>query len=686
MNLSFLRNTSLKTKILTIVIWPALTVIILAGLRIHDVQKEANDQLNLMELMYVSTAGGNLVHELQKERGYSAGFIKSDGGKFADALSKQRQKTDEKISAFQTTLEQYNTERFGAEYTQQVELAITKLSKMTQIRNQVSSQNISLKDSVQYYTAINHALLGITKKTLFVSQDPDLLREISAYLYFSESKERAGLERAVGSAGFATNWRDNTIARFSELITIQNNYMDVFLAYANEEERSFYNEKIKHTSFAAVQQMRDIAHAQSEGDYGQEISPELWFDTITQKINVLKSVEDHLAEDVLMVAEKGYKDALFSRNIFMTIQITLMIALMFIVYAVVQDLLQSLHKAKEEMDILANGDTNFEVSGLDRDDEVGDMAESIEQFRKNKIEVDRLEAKQKEMDEQARQYSDQLQAMTRDFDDNISEFLKKLFVSSTELQKTASQLTNLAASGAQQSNSLAHAASSSSENVNIVAATAEELSASISEINQQISRSNAVSKEAMDKANNAQNDVSRLRESSDKIGEVISLIQDIAEQTNLLALNATIEAARAGEAGKGFAVVASEVKSLANQTAQATDEISAQISKTQDETMQTVAVIEDVVKIIGEMNEISTSISAAMEEQAAAMGEIVRSTQSAATSTNEVSSAVEMVKSASEQTDESSKTLSEAAGTMSNDANDLRGEVERFLANVKAKG
>jgi methyl-accepting chemotaxis protein len=178
--------------------------------------------------------------------------------------------------------------------------------------------------------------------------------------------------------------------------------------------------------------------------------------------------------------------------------------------------------------------------------------------------------------------------------------------------------------------------------------------------------------------------VKGLAEAAQKIGAVTSLINEIASQTNLLALNATIEAARAGEAGKGFAVVASEVKSLANQTARATEEIGTQIAAMQDATGETVAAIGAIGATIGQINEIATMIAAAVEQQGAATQEIARNVQQAAVGTSEVSRNIAGVNEAAAQTGAAASRVLSSAGELSNQAGQLHGQVDEFLAAVRA--
>ena len=286
MDISFLKNVSIKNKLLFIVIVPILTMLVLAEIKVSELHKQSTRQNSLVELMSISVAASNLVHELQKERGASAGFTNSKGKKFQDILPKQRLSTNEKLENLQLVLSQINTTDFGKRYNTQLQKALDDLTKIENMRSKISDLALPLPKVVGYYTNMNAKFLNITAESLLVAEDPKILRNVSAYLYFMQSKERAGIERAVGSAGFGGGWNTILLDKFKSLILVQDTYMSVFLSYATEEQNNFYNKKTADPLITEVQKMRDIALKSADGVYSsaETISGEYWFKTITKKL------------------------------------------------------------------------------------------------------------------------------------------------------------------------------------------------------------------------------------------------------------------------------------------------------------------------------------------------------------------------------------------------------------------
>ena len=243
---------------------------------------------------------------------------------------------------------------------------------------------------------------------------------------------------------------------------------------------------------------------------------------------------------------------------------------------------------------------------------------------------------------------------------------------SHQLSAVAKQLTSNSEQTTSQANLASTASDLVTDNVSSVAAAAEQMSATVREIAKNATDAAKVATSAVHAAEDTNKTVAQLGISSVEIGKVIKVITSIAQQTNLLALNATIEAARAGEAGKGFAVVANEVKELAKQTAAATEDISQKIEAIQNNTKGAVAAIQQIGKIIGQINDYQNTIASAVEEQAATTNEIARNAAEAARGSSQISSNIGAVSSTARQTSEGAANALEAAEELSRLANDLR--------------
>jgi methyl-accepting chemotaxis protein len=336
------------------------------------------------------------------------------------------------------------------------------------------------------------------------------------------------------------------------------------------------------------------------------------------------------------------------------------------------------------MQALAQGDTKAEIPARGRGDEIGSMAAAVQVFKDNAIERIRLEAQQAAEIEAKEKRTRAIEQLIGDFDGQMASILRTVSSAATELDSTAQSMAATAEETSRQATASAGAAEQTSANVQTVASAAEQMTGSLLEISRQVSRSTGIANDAVNQAGQTDATVQGLAQAAQKINDVVELISTIAGQTNLLALNATIEAARAGEHGKGFAVVASEVKNLASQTAKATQDITAQIASIQEETNGAVTAIRGIGGTIRQMNEITTTIAAAVEEQNAATAEISRNVAQAAAGTQEVSLNVGQVMEASAQTGSAATQVLGAAGELSQQAEMLRAEVERFLAGIRA--
>ena len=357
-----------------------------------------------------------------------------------------------------------------------------------------------------------------------------------------------------------------------------------------------------------------------------------------------------------------------------------------IAFLIARGIIRPLSGLTAGMKELAGGNFGVILPGLDRKDEVGDMAQAVEAFKVKAEEKarDEAESKIKQDEVLARQRKAEMARMADDFEGAVGRIVETVSSASRELEVSASTLTSTAARSQELSTTVAAASEEATANVQSVASATEELSSSVNEIGRQVQESARMASDAVGQARGTTERVSELSKAASRIGDVVELINTIAGQTNLLALNATIEAARAGEAGRGFAVVASEVKALAEQTAKATGEIGQQISGIQAATQESVTAIGQISGTIEKLSEIASTIAAAVEEQGAATQEISRNVQQAAQGTQQVSSNISDVQRGASETGSASSQVLSAAKSLSGDSGRLKAEVSKFLTSVRA--
>ncbi|MBR1131440.1 methyl-accepting chemotaxis protein [Bradyrhizobium iriomotense] len=419
-------------------------------------------------------------------------------------------------------------------------------------------------------------------------------------------------------------------------------------------------------------------------DYGQTILDE------TRKLNVGLGIS---VQQLVDGVQKETNVSTFQARQEISLATTVMLALgalmlvgsaLFVWLYVGRNILRRITGLQRAMQQLSAGDLDTEIARSKHNDEIGAMTDTLTVFRDSMVEARALAGEQDKDRAAKAERAARMEARIAEFEGTVRTALDNLAQSANSMQSTAQSMSTTADQSNALVNAVASAAEETSVNVQTVSSGTEQLSSSIEEISKQVVTSAAIAKKAVDEAGATDTTVQSLADSASRISVVVDLIQTIASQTNLLALNATIEAARAGEAGRGFAVVASEVKSLASQTAKATEEIRTQIASMQQVTTSAVGAIQGIGRIIGEINDVTTTIAAAVEEQGAATREIARNIQHAAGGTSEVSSNIVGVSTASAEAGAAASEVLGASDALRREADMLRGEIDAFLNNMRA--
>jgi len=379
-------------------------------------------------------------------------------------------------------------------------------------------------------------------------------------------------------------------------------------------------------------------------------------------------------------------DAIFKQKVFDSLSVLIAILVIAIGMSLVlaKSITKPLSGLGSVMIKISNGDTSMKVDEYMDKSEIGEMARNVENFRLNTIKVKEADIKQKELETKARENhirimnetADSLEKTIGAITNEVSSAVKSMEIIAVDLQKSSTE-------SSKQSENVNNISNRTSDNINTVASATNELTASVKEISTQVQLAATNAKNTSKEAGIANEKVQNLAKTAENIGAVVKIITDIAEQTNLLALNATIEAARAGDAGKGFAVVANEVKTLASQTAQATQDITTQITSIQSETVEAAKMLVHVVSLIEEINNTTAAIASAVEEQSSATNEISRNLQESSDGIVDVVKSIENVLDAAMRTDASAKSLSKQTETLSEESEKMKITVDEAIRNIR---
>jgi methyl-accepting chemotaxis protein len=654
-----------------------------AGFVVYRAWSEANAARAVLSATDLAQSASLAIHELQRERGMSSGFVASKGQQFAAELTPQRQASNQRIRSLQDTSSTLALDASGVAAA--LNNATSELKKIEGLRKSVSDFAVPAGDAAASYTRIIASLLAVAESIGELSNNSGISQAVAVYTAAIRGKEQAGQERATGARGFAASkFSSGDLRAFISLAAAQEEQFGIVRRFGKPAQQSALQAALAAPASKDVAAMRDAALKIAVGEQADGIAAANWFRTSTTRIDDLKKVEDRFAEDLRNVASTVSSDATFMLSVTLAASLVLIAIASLVAWMSALSITRPLGRLLRTTLSLAEGRTDVEVADANRKDEIGDLSRAVVIFRDNAIERARLEEAGKENERQRAERQRRVDALIERFRNAVGQTLDAVGENTTVMDNTARTLSGIASSASGQATGAASASEEASANVQGVAAATEELSTSIREIAQQIERTSMVSRRAVEMASTSNNEIEALSGAAQRIGDVVDMIQAIAAQTNLLALNATIEAARAGEAGRGFSVVASEVKSLATQTGKATEEIGQQVTSIQDSIGKVVDSMKSIMSTMTEIDGYTSQIAAAVEEQGSATQEISGNVQMAARGTEELTQNVTGVTGAIQETSRSAENVLEASGKLALHSTALKDEVDCFLREVAA--
>lgn len=565
-----LNNLPIRLKLSLISLLPMLLALSFIG---HDIKINLQTYTAMSQgqaLGSLALQASELVHQLQRERGLSSGYLSSKGQRFSSQLPQQQQQTDQLHNQFKASLRSFDAKAYSHGLSQLLNRVSQQLSGLGQIRSQIRQRSINPASAISYYSNMNVQLLNITTEFSLLTDNVKISHATSSYYYFSMAKEQAGKERAILSQVFSQDsFNDTSFKAFIDVRTRANLYTEQFKLQSSANQKQQVASLLQGEATRAVSTLRDKALNQHDG-FG--VNPQQWFQAATRYIDQLKAAENYLSKELTQTVALQQQNA--TRQLITLAAIALVMSVLIITISlyIQARITRQISGLNHAINAVANNSDLTATAPVLSEDELGTLAQHFNAM------VDHL-----------RQLTHSITGAGTELQQMVHQVQGVASGVNTEVNQGLNQTTMIAAALEQMGLSVSEVASNCSEAASQSDQANSAATAGVSMVNDAHKSIEVLS----DRIDNAMSVIDQVAADSEEIGSILDVITGIAEQTNLLALNAAIEAARAGDQGRGFAVVADEVRSLAHKTQDSSSRVQDMIEQLQNRSKEAVTAMKD---------------------------------------------------------------------------------------------
>ncbi len=682
-----LSSLSVKWKMGLAVALPTVGLLIFAVAFCYGQWKTVENMRHTVQLTEFSQSVSELVHELQVERGRTAGYLGS--GKAASAesqLETQSRRSDQFRTSFLSAAADFEGNFETDTQREHLSLVRNGLSGLDAHRTNVRRTDMTVPEAVGPYTATINNLINLIADEAALVGDADLSGALQGLLQLTNAKEAAGLERARGSAALASGQLNE--ATHQALLSLHTTQQQMFARYRETMPDEFDRALDRVEAGTAGQRVASIRSDLHRAGYGgalPDVSSNEWFDLTTNRIDDLMAVTEEVSQHIHSVAMSKQQQLTTLVWAVIIASVLLTVFTVLVSYVLVSSIVRPMALITQSLDELSKGATDLKIAGVERGDEIGVLARAARQFMEMSRQREALMRQNAENEQKALvERRNVLDRMANEVKEATHTTVSQIVLTAEDLASNAQTMRsrlNDASSNATKAN---QATSESLDGTQRASDLALELNAAIAEVAESIMRGDKMARETVQLAVDSRQTVEELDEATQQIGDFVRVITELAEQTNLLALNATIESARAGEHGKGFAVVASEIKQLASQTNTSATQITERVNQIQSRTRTAVDAINRISSSIEQLGGVTSSVAAAVEEQRASTDSFTGFLNSNRAAIEDVARQVADLTRITQETSESATSMSRQVDEMTTASRSANEEIPKIVQRAVA--